>query len=250
MIFTLALANLHTFDLLLRGNIDGMVALGVGLGWLGVVRKRPWLLGCGLWLLAVKPINILLALAVLIRAVWHWSPRDKLVSVSPLAVTVALSFPVFGFDWPLRYVKAISENPPGIYLQTSLWRILDLFGFEQKLAWWLFLTVVIIFCLGVSAVKNINPITLALALAVNMVFSPYTLGSHYILLAPAFVALAQESNWFIAIWFLTLTPLVRLMGGFEVAWLDILYPVALMFGAGWIILRRYKQAGQENHRDD
>jgi hypothetical protein len=242
LIVTLALGNLHTFDLLIRGNIDGILVLGIGLGWLGVMRKSPLLLSIGLWLLSMKPINIILTIPVFVKAIWHWSSRDKLLTVCPLAVTFVLSFFIFGFNWPIRYISAISKNPPLTYLQTSLWRAFAFFGLHRELALWLFLMVVVVFGVAISRVKSVNRITLALALSMNLVFSPYTLGSHYILLAPAFAVVAQESKLLIATYFLTLTPLARLFWGFEIAWLDIIYPIALMFGAGYVILRNRERA--------
>jgi hypothetical protein len=120
LVVALALSNLYTFALFVRGNIDGILVFGIGLGWLGARRKNPLLLSIGLWLLSIKPINTVLMIPVLMKAVWDWSSRDKLLTVSPLAVTLVLSFPIFGFNWPIRYIHAISENPPLTYLQTSL----------------------------------------------------------------------------------------------------------------------------------
>lgn len=108
LVITLALANLHTFDQLIRGNIDGIVGMGIGLAWIGIKRKNSSLLSIGLWLMSIKPINIILTIPVFVRAVWHWSWRDKLLSVWPLAVTVALAFPIFGIDWPIRYIRFIN----------------------------------------------------------------------------------------------------------------------------------------------
>jgi hypothetical protein len=240
LIFTLAIANLHTLDLLIRGNVDGLLALGLGLTWFGILRKNPFLLGCGLWILSVKPINILFTVPVFVRLTWHWSLREKLLSISPLAVTFVLSFLIFGFDWPVRYIQVANETPPLTFLQTSLWRAFEFYGLQRQYALFLFPIVLIVFSLVVIKLKNMDAMVLSLVLSANMVFSPYTLGSHYVILSPVFVVLAQKSNWFIALWVLTLTPILRLVAGSEVAWLDIFYPVAMMLGTTYFVFRSQK----------
>jgi hypothetical protein len=241
LIFTLALANLHTFDLLIRGNIDGLVALGIGLAWIGINRKSTAFLGAGLWLASIKPINVILPILLFIRASWHWSLREKILVVLPLIVTFALSFSIFGNNWPIRYINAIIANPPKTYLQTSLWRGFENFNLQKDIALWLFLFIMIVFSLTLIKVKNVNKLTLVFSISLNIVFSPYTLGSHYVLLASAFVVLAQDNKLFLATWLLTFLPLTRLIWGFQVAWLDILYPISLLIGSGYLLVRDYKR---------
>ena len=61
-----AVLTLHTFDLILRGNLEGLLLWGLGLSWLGVKEKKPLRLGLGLLLLSIKPINVLLVIAALL----------------------------------------------------------------------------------------------------------------------------------------------------------------------------------------
>jgi hypothetical protein len=58
-----------------------------------------------------------------------------------------------------------------------------------------------------------------------------------VLLVPVFVILAQECKFFLLTWFLTFLPLARLIWGFDIAWIDNAYPIALMSGAGYIMLK-------------
>jgi hypothetical protein len=242
LIVGLALVNIHTFGLVASGNIDGFLVLGLGLGWIAAKKEKPWLLGLGLWLLSMKPINVLFVIFVLFKMVWDWPVRDKIIAVLPLVVTVAVSFPIFGLSWPLRYVQAMAEHPPNIKPQTSLWRLFSHFGVERDLALGLFFVVSVIFLFAIIQIKNfnINKKTLIMALSANLVFSPYTLGNHYVLLAPAFAVLAQARTWMLGLWFLTFTPLIRLVWGFKVSWVDIVYPLAIMVGSGYLILKERK----------
>lgn len=226
----LATANLHTFDLVIRGNVDGFLLLGLGLGWLGIKRRQPWLLGAGFWLLSIKPVNVALPALVMLWAARNWSRQEKLACLALLGLTLLLSFPLFGLDWPLRYLQFMTYNQPFIYLQTSLWRTFAFFGLPPILAMWTALPVLALF--GVMAwryarVDRLEEL-LALAIVTNLFISPYTLGSHYVLLAPVFVLLAVNNPWLFSLWLLTLTPLLRTVWGFDVTWIDIVYPLALM----------------------
>lgn len=245
LIVGLALANIHTFGLVVSGNIDGFLALGLGLGWIGAKKRKPWLLGWGLWLLSMKPINVLFVIFVLFKMVWDWSVKDKIIAVSPLVVTVTASFPIFGLRWPLRYVQAMAEHPPNIKPQTSLWRLFSHFGVERGIALGLFFVVSTLFLITIIRKKQIDKLTLIMAISTNLVFSPYTLGNHYVLLAPAFAVLAQTRTWMLGLWLLTFTPLVRLVWGFKVSWVDIVYPLAIMICSGYLILKDQGEGEQQ-----
>jgi hypothetical protein len=234
LILTMALANLHTFDLLIRGNIDGFLSLGLGLGWLGLQRKNPLILGAGLWLLSIKPVNVILPGLVLVYGFWAWPWRQRLLVLAPLAITIALSLPLFGLDWPMRYWNAINAHPPFIELQTSLWRVLALVGVGRAWAYGLFAAVIFVFIVALSRIQVVTAMTFAAALVINLVFSPYTLGSHYVLLAPVLVLLAQTNPLFMTTWLLTFTPLARLFWGQAAAPIDSVYPIALMLGLGYV----------------
>lgn len=231
----LAIGNLHTFDLVIRGNIDAALVTGLGVSYLGVRSRKPLLVGIGLWLLSVKPINVLLPMAVIMWLTRRWSRRDILAYFAPLAVTFLISLPLFGPDWPFRYLQYVNTNPPWTYLQTSLWRGLEYVGLERGWA----IIPVLIMLLGFIVTLKRAPSKegewpLALSISTNLTITPYALGSHYILLAPVFTILAGRHKWFLALWLLTLTPLSRLVGGFELSWIDILYPVAMMISCLWI----------------
>jgi hypothetical protein len=235
LIVFLALANIHTFGLLASGNLDGLLVLGILASWVGAKENKPFLLGSGLWLLSIKPINILFAIPVLVKRIWSWPIKDKLLSLGPLLATFIISFPVFGFDWINRYFKAISAVPPNIKPQTSFWRLFSFFGLQTDLALGLFFLAGGIFVVFILRSKKVDENSLNLALSSNLVFSPYALGNHYVLLAPAFAVLAQKNPWMIALWLLTFSPLIRLVWGFDVAWVDLVYPLSIMIGTIYLI---------------
>jgi hypothetical protein len=249
-VITLAIANLHTFDLLIRGNIDGYIVLGLALGYVGIKGKKPLLVGVGLWLLSIKPLYVLLPILTTIWLIRTWSRRDKIVLSAPLGITIIASFPLFGFNWPLRYIQFISTNPPLIYLQTSLWRVFTFFGFEKQLVYWIAIPILLIFTVTLIKTQAVPVEWLfSLSLTTNLTVAPYVLGSHYVLLTPTLVLLAMKNNWLIGIWFLSFTPLLRLIWGFEVAWVDVLYPFAMLLAVFVLIWQEYgmKQRKVNSH---
>jgi hypothetical protein len=242
LIVALAIANLHTFDMLIRGNIDAVPVVGLTLSLLGLRHQKALLLGIGLLLLSIKPVNVLLPIAVILWHIRHWPRRALLVSLAPLAVTFLISLPLFGPDWPLRYLAFLQASPPMTYLQTSLWRGMEFLGFRREAAAMLALPVLIAFFVTLSRVKKAAAAwKLSLATATNLFITPYALGSHYTLLAPIFTKLSSMNKRLMWIWLLTLTPLLRLVGGgkaFERSWIDVTYPLSVMIACFWIMWKK------------
>lgn len=127
--------------------------------------------------------------------------------------------------------KLLLINP-----QTTLWRLPEPLGFQQELALWLFILVVIAFGIVLIKTRKVDHRTLALAISVNLVFSTYVLRSHYVLLVPVFVILAQEFKWMMAAWLLILIPIILVLQAC-IYWPNILYPLSMMFGSGYIVFK-------------
>jgi hypothetical protein len=232
----LALGNLHTFDLFLRGNIDAIPVTGLAVSLLGIRSRKPFLLGAGLWLLSVKPVNVILSFIVILWLIRRWSRKEILKAIFPLGATFLISLPLFGLDWPYRYFQFVRAEPPYIFLQTSMWRAMEFFGMGKGYAYLISLPILIGFFFMLRKIwAGKEDLLLALSAATNLAVSPYALGSHYTLLAPAFILLAGKHKWLLALWLLTLTPLSRLFGGFELTWIDILYPLATMIACFWVL---------------
>ena len=242
----LSIASLHTIDLLIRGNVDGLLALGIGLGWMGLQKKQPWLLAASLWLLSIKPVNVILAGLFLLWAVRDWKRRDILVAAVPTLTSIILSPFISGLDWPFRYYHWMQINPPMVYLQTSLWRTLDLVGVHSTAVYWgIFFFALLLGSILIVRSRSLSPELFGFILALNLLFSTYTLGSHYVILVPAFIVLVQRTRWGNLVWLLTLTPLLRLSFGFSLAPIDILYPLGLFIWLGIILLRDRQKAALE-----
>ena len=235
LVVILAMANLHTFDVLIRGNVDALPLLGLALGWLGLQKRKPFLLGAGLWLLAVKPVNVILPAIVLLWGMRRWTRQEIAWALWAPGLSLLLSFSIFGLDWPMRYVMMVKADPPLVYLQTSLWCTIEAVGLPR---WSAYLAAIpaCILALWQLWQRGATPAAFALAVTTNLLFTPYALGSHYVLLAIPFVILASQYRLTVLTWFLTLTPLLRLRFGFDVAWIDAGYPLVLWL-ASWAGLR-------------
>jgi hypothetical protein len=226
-VFFASAANMHTFDMLLRGQLDSVVLFGLVLAWWAVRRGQPLILSLALCIATVKPpANIVLPLIVVLIQLRHWRRADVAkVAVLP-TLTLIGSFVIFGVDWPVGFVQRM-EGPVN-YLSISLWRAADLLSLPAVL--------VGILCAALVAISLYAawrlPLSLrifGIAIAANLLITPYANGDHYVLLIPAFVYVAQNNKkWSVVAYILTFTPLLRIWLGYDAAVVDILYPVFLL----------------------
>src|SRR5258708_6529244 len=184
-VLALALANLHTFDVLIRGQVDVFVLVGCVLGWWAFQKRRPWLLSLAFALIAIKPISAVLPALALLLAILRWPLIDKLKAISlPIALVVLSGF-IFGFDWPLRYLIYVRTYlPPNDYLSTSLWRALNQIGLSS----WLLVPLAVIAVIALVVVTlrvGMNQWILAISLSTNLLFAVYVHYNHYVLLLPS-----------------------------------------------------------------
>jgi hypothetical protein len=242
-ILATALFNLHTFDLLWRGQIDAFLVLGIVLGWLSVKRENFWVMGLGLLLLSVKPPNTIPVALCLLAHVWQVWPRRKAAASLILPGIVGL-LSLVGFPgWPVRLVAFFREAPPDNWSEgnwpwlTTLWRIRDQMELPPAFPW-LIIGIVLVITVWVwlrIRSANAHDLTLRrmmLVLPMTFLVTPYALSYHYVmLLAVVMPYLGRFSMSLVAaIYLLTFTPLLRTWLGVDSAWIDIVL-VVVMFAA-------------------
>jgi hypothetical protein len=223
----LAAAPFWVFMLMLAGNLDGIVLLGFCLSWWAATQRRPWSLALGLWLATLKVVNSLPLLLFIVLLTWHWSWRDRLKALSFLLVSLALSFPAFGIDWPLRYLRSYWANPPFFFPIVTVWKLGATLGLP-----WLAVLAWCLFVVGVCAValwrRGPTTATFALVMAGWMLATPYALDIHYVLLGPAFLEVARKSKAAaVTAYLATFTPILRVWYGFDIIHVDLVYPLLL-----------------------
>ncbi len=231
--FVFALLNLHTFDLLIRGQIDGFCLLGVALGWWSVRRRRPWGVSLALWLMAIKPINVALVATVYLIAIRSWSRTEQVKALTLPVMSLLVSFFFLGADWPIRYIENYQVfSPPKAYLTLTVWRIARSIDFP----FWPLIglaAVCVALALWLTWRVGLHRWTLSIALATNLVFAQYATGNHYVNLIPAMLFIATRNRRVAALAYLTtFTPLLRIGFGVRVAPVDLLYPITLLL-ASW-----------------
>jgi len=122
----LLLLSFPAFWMLWFGQLDGFVLFGTALGLKALDSKKPILMGIAILLLLVKP-HIGAPLAILY---FLWLPkRDTLLTV--LLVT-ALSMIVWGWEWPIAWVRNILTIQEEYYVPQTTNISLFPYGF---LAW-------------------------------------------------------------------------------------------------------------------
>lgn len=229
----LALLNLHTFDVLIRVQVDGFVPFAVALGWWAIRQRRPWVLSLAFWLMAIKPINVVLVAVIYLIAIRRWSLCEQVRVFLLPVVSLGVSFVVLGADWPMRYVENYRLDPPDrAYLTLTLWRVAR----SIDLPFWPLLALAaacVALALLVAWRAGLQRWTLSMALATNLVFAQYATGNHYVNLIPAMLFVADRSRRVAILAYLTtFTPLLRLLFGVRIAPIDLLYPIVLLI-ASW-----------------
>jgi hypothetical protein len=219
------------FILIISGNLDGVVLLGFCLSIWAIKSHQPFLLATGLWLATLKPINILPLLIFVFVLTWGWSWKDKLKGFSFLLLSIIVSFPLFGWDWPLRYYSNITSTPPLDFPIVTLWK----FGSQFNVPLLLLLAISVLI-IGISAIHLIsngfNMVTFSMTTAAWMFITPYALIIHYVLLMPAFLITARYLKGLSVLFFLaSYLPLLRVPFGYDIIYIDLLYPLLLWMSA-------------------
>ena len=223
------------FILIISGNLDGVVLLGFCLSIWAIKSHQPFLLAAGLWLATLKPINILPLLLFVTVLTWRWSWKDKLKGISFLLLSMIMSFPLFGWDWPFRYYSFITSTPPLDFPIVTLWKFGNLYHIPILL-----LLAISVSIIGISAIHLIshgfNMVTFSMTTAAWMFITPYALIIHYVLLIPAFLITARFlKGWSVLFFLASYLPLLRVPFGYDIIYIDLLYPLLLWISAIYIL---------------
>jgi hypothetical protein len=223
------------FVLLITGNLDGVVLLGFCLGIWAIKSYQPYLLATGLWLATLKPINIVPLLVFVFMLTWRWPWKDKLKALSFTLISIIVSFPLFGWDWPLRYYSYLTTTPPLEFPILTIWRVGNQFNIPVILL--LAITIVILVITAIKTYSHgLNFVTFSLATAAWMIITPYALIIHYVLLIPAFLITARYLKGVAVVAFLTTyLTLLRVPFGYNIIFVDLIFPLLLWISILYIL---------------
>jgi hypothetical protein len=198
----ISLTTFYTGLHLMFGQWDILVLAALTLGWLGVQRRNPWLVGLALVGMTTKYTNIILPMLLLLYAIRHWSIKNLIrVAIFPISVLM-LSFFIVGWDWPLRYIRlmrvtlALNDHYELISLfsnskyLTSYYRYLPPLGSVLVVC----LTVLALYLIYRLVQRGVDLKVLYLSLTLNLVVTPYLMPYHNIYLAPVQAQLLKENR--------------------------------------------------------
>jgi hypothetical protein len=229
-----ALFNLHTMELIFRGQLSGFEVFGVALGWLAYRRMQPWLMGAGYVLMSLVPPNSIPVALFFIWLTWRsWPRRDWLTSlVLPMGVVLS-SFVIFGW-WPERWLTNLRVQPAPPHFQVTLWRM------AVQLDLPLVIPLLLCFVAVAAMVRawrrtagrdaaQTDLARLMLVIATTFMVTPYSMG--YRLVPLLACVMPYLSRWrldvLIGLYLLTFIPLSRIFIGQDNAWIDMIFVTAV-----------------------
>jgi hypothetical protein len=222
----LAVTNIYTVIHLIQGQVDILVLGFLSLAWLAIQQKKPYLFGLALVGATTKITNVALPLLIMLLSLRKW-PREDLGKASLIPLFTLLISPLIaGLDWPLRYwrvlqifsqhlteYEVITAFGGNVY-QVSLWSQLNQLGKFSLII----LTAIVFYLIYRMLREGIDFLTIGMALALNLVLSPYTVLHHYIYLEPATgKILAEYRTYGLLIFSVTVLDLI-------LSWFEINYP--------------------------
>lgn len=193
--------------ILFYGQLDGLVAAGLGMAWWALRRQRPILQGAGLVLASLKPQLSLPAIALL----WWWSPsRFKSLWIPGLVLGGSLL--TSGF-WLPGWLGVLQDVDHLVLLSRnlSLW---------PMIGWWVMLIWPVILALRLPRERK-----LAAVLAGTSLTSPY------FPLPSVVVVLVLAIPWWI--WGIAQLPLFSFVVGGWIYSVGRILPVLLLLWAAW-----------------
>jgi hypothetical protein len=223
-----AIVNIGVADLFVRGQVEGLILIGLAMAWYGTLEERPWLVGWGFWLVSFKPTQSILAVIVIIMTLRHW-PRDSWVKiVTPLLVSFIISLFMLGIQWPLDYVEYLRNDPLPNPFSIDMWTWAEHFGLPSALL--IIPTLIAVaMALKLAYTEGLTLRVLAIALATNLSFFPYVSTNHLVLLIPGIVYLAQYNGRLALYAYLSsMTVINRWFFDVDHLWIEISYPLTVL----------------------
>jgi hypothetical protein len=252
---TFALFNLHTFDLIYRGQITGLNAVGAVLILLAYARRKPFLLGLGYIFMTVSIPNALPFGLVFMGFTWvQWPKQDFLKSLALPIVVLLVSFVSDGL-WPLAWFENMLNRTPGVEhgtaLFTTIWRMANVLNLPAVVPAGLTLIVVgVTGAVWFRVMHNYGHASPAAAVSSAMLWTvatflitPWALSYRYVL------AFGIVTPWLlrwrldvvVLLHVLTFLPMLRPIITAGNAWIDLIY-IAAMWVATMIFTLHDSQA--------
>lgn len=226
-----ATSNIYTANLIGATQWDALTTAAVALAFLAVSDRSPTLLGLCLAFVGTKPTNVWLPTLVVLGAAvaerWSWEEWRR-AAVIPV-VAVASSFVISGWDWPLRYLHFVRAHPPNAGYNASFFILRGAGTLPVGMAWAAVAAAVAALVVSIRR-YGLRGETIAVALVLNLMISPYTTIYHYVQTIPAVVWLGKRD----ALWTVGLyaASVAWVLVKSNEAWVLPIYPLAVSLGLG------------------
>jgi hypothetical protein len=228
-----AMTTIYMVMLVFQVQMDAFVLASLTLGWIGVKKENPFLIGLALVGMTTKYTNVIIPICLLLFAIRKWSiKRILLITILP-AVIILSSFFLVGWDWPIRYIRLLKETLTyfhqyevnTVFSTTNYpisYRLIHPPLGDVIIISFAIISLYLLFRLSRIKVDN-NVINLGIAL--NLVISPYFTFHHLIYLAPLQAQLLNKNKvWGAILYGAALIDLLFLWFGIGL----IIYPVVAL----------------------
>lgn len=199
-LIAISLTTIYTAMLIKQVQWDAFILASLTLGWISIQRKNPWLLGIALVGMTTKYTYIIIPMVILLFAIRGWTLKKIiLMAIIPLA-TLAISFIIAGWDWPIRYTRLLKATL-AYYQQIDVTTIFSTTSYPVSyrlilpplgLVLIIILAIISLYLLFQILRRGVNLDSISLALALNLVISPYFTFHHIIYLAPSHAQLLKK----------------------------------------------------------
>jgi hypothetical protein len=202
--------------ILFYGQLDGLVAAGLGLAWWAHRTRHPILAGSGLMLAALKPQLSLPACL----ALWWWSP-SRLKSLLVPAAVMLLTLVTSGF-WIPTWLERLGSGDQWVLLSRnlSLW---------PQVGGWILLIWPVILAVPLTRERRLIAVLAGTALT-----------SPYFPLPSAVLLLALAVPWWS--WAIAQLPALSFLVGGWIYSVGKILPVGLLLWATWPELREWARS--------
>jgi hypothetical protein len=222
-----AVSNIYTANLIGSTQWDALTTAAVALALVAVRSHSPMLLGLSLAFVGTKPTNVWLPMIVvlcgaLLAQGWTW--RSWLRAAVIPAGVVAASFVISGWDWLLRYISFVRSHPPNAGYNASFFILRGAGTLPVGMAWAAVGAAVVALVLSIRR-YGLGGETVAVALVLNLMISPYTTIYHYVQMIPAVIWLGKrDALWTVGLYAASVAWVVIQSNE---AWILPIYPVAV-----------------------
>jgi hypothetical protein len=154
----------------------------------------------------------------------QWERQHWLQAAIIPALCIGAGFVISGADWPLRYLDFVAAHPPNAGYNASFWILRGAGALPLGMAAAAVAAAAGALVLSIRS-HGLGGATIAVALVLNLLISPYVTIYHYVAMIPALVWLGKRDVLYTALLYVAAVAWVIIQSGEP--WLLPIYPLAV-----------------------